>query len=307
MNNGVIITGCSGIIGTALIDFFSKKGRPVTAVIRPGSARRKMILPSENIRLMECPLENIGELPSILTGQYDGFYHLGWADTDRAGRNDPEKQEKNIKYTMDALKAAAQLGCKVFIGAGSQAEYGRFDRPISENFAPRPETAYGKAKLEAGKLSAEASEKLGIKHVWTRIFSAYGPNDQSSTMIMYCIGKLLKKERVSLTACTQTWDFIYCSDAAKAMALAAEKGLNKGVYNIGSGIGRKLREYVMIIKDMTGVAGDIGFGDIKAPEGGLIDLTADIMSLKHDTGFLPEMRFEEGIKKTIEWYKENYL
>jgi nucleoside-diphosphate-sugar epimerase len=266
-----------------------------------------MILRSDNIHIVECSLDKIDLLPTLLQGKFDSFYHLGWTNTDKDGRNDSVKQGLNIDYTLKALKAAKKTGCKLFVGAGSQAEYGRYDIPISEDFEPRPETQYGKAKLEAGKVSAQESSILGIKHVWTRIFSAYGPHDQTHTMIMYCIGKFLKKEKASFTACTQIWDYIYSTDAAKAIISAGQNGRHKEVYNIGSGTGRELKEYVNIIADLTGGVSKIGFGDIKTPDKGLMNLTANISKISGETGFCPSVNFEDGIKETIKWYKENYL
>jgi nucleoside-diphosphate-sugar epimerase len=242
----------------------------------------------------------------MVSGKFDSFYHLGWTNTDREGRRDQAKQDLNIQYSLDSLKTAKKIGCDVFLGAGSQAEYGRYDVPISEEFEPMPETAYGRSKLLAGKVTSEFASKIGIKHVWTRIFSAYGPHDAASTMIMYCIDRLLKNEKVGLTACTQTWDYLYCMDAARAIVSVAEKGKNNRVYNIGSGIGRELKEYVKIITDLMEVRQEIEFGVIKAPEGGLMNLTADISRISRDTGFNPLVGFEEGIKETIKWHKENY-
>jgi nucleoside-diphosphate-sugar epimerase len=67
-----------------------------------------------------------------------------------------------------------------------------------------------------------------------------------------------------------------------------------------------LKEYVKIITDLMEVRQEIEFGVIKAPEGGLMNLTADISRISRDTGFNPLVGFEEGIKETIKWHKENY-
>jgi nucleoside-diphosphate-sugar epimerase len=302
----VIVTGATGMLGVALIKECEKNNISVAAISRPGSKKTGRLHESGNVKIIECGLDEIDRLGKILKPGYDAFFHLGWADTDKAGRNDAQKQEKNIEYTLKAAGAAATLGCGIFIGAGSQAEYGRYDIPIKEDFETRPDTAYGRAKLEAGKKSAELCAKLKIRHVWTRIFSVYGPNDSASTLVMYCIGKMLKNERVSLTQCTQVWDFLFCADAAKALMLAAEKGKDKAVYNIGGGSGQQLKKYVNMIADITGGKQEPGFGDIKTPENGLQNLEADISGIRGDTGFMPAVGFDAGIRETIKWYKENY-
>lgn len=301
---GIILTGATGMLGTAVINECIKNNVRVAAVVRPGSARINGIPHDKHVNVIACGLDSIGELPGLLEDKYDAFFHFGWADTDKNGRNDKVRQERNIEYTLKAAQAAAKSGCSVFLGAGSQAEYGWYKEPIEETFETRPETAYGEAKLQACKSSAQLCTKLGIKQVWARIFSVYGPGDSLSTMIMYCIDRLLKKERVSLTACTQTWDYLYCVDAAKALMLAAQSGAG-GVYNVGSGTGQPLKEYVKIIADLAGVAPDLGFGDIKTPERGLQDLIADISKLKAVSGFSPSFSFEQGIEETIKWFREH--
>ena len=301
----IILTGATGMIGVAILNECAVRGIEAAAVIRPDSDRRKRIPDSKFIKVVECRLEEIEKLPSISGDGFDAFYHLAWADTDKNGRNDAIKQNRNIEYTLQAVKAAQKIGCGIFVGAGSQAEYGRVSKPISEDFPPAPETAYGAPKLSAGKLSAELCNQFGIKHVWTRIFSVYGPNDSTATMIMYCIGKLLKKEKPLLTKCEQMWDYLYCSDAAKALLLAGEKGRDGSVYNIGSGICRPLIEYVKILRDAVDPVLELGIGEIEYGRGQVMHLCADISKIKKDTGFKSAVNFEHGIKETIKWCREN--
>ena len=268
------------MIGAAILNECAIRGIEAVAVIRRGSDRRKRIPDSKFIKVVECGLEEIEKLPSISGDGFDAFYHLAWADTDKNGRDDAIKQNRNVEYTLQAVMAAQKTGCGIFVGAGSQAEYGRVSKPINEDFPPEPETAYGAAKLSAGKLSAERCKKLGIKHSWTRIFSIYGPNDSMATMIMYCIGKMLKKEKPLLTKCEQMWDYLYCSDAAKALLLAGEKGRDGAVYNIGSGICRPLIEYVKILRDSVDPVLELGIGEIEYGRGQMMHLCADISKIK---------------------------
>ena len=301
----ILLTGATGMIGTAILNECAIRGIEAVAVFRRGSDRRKRIPDSKFIKVVECGLEEIEKLPSISGSGFDAFYHLAWADTDKNGRNDAIKQNRNIEYTLQAVKAAQKTGCGIFVGAGSQAEYGKVSKTISEDFPPEPETAYGTAKLFAGKRSAELCRQFGIKHVWTRIFSVYGPNDSTATMIMYCIGKLLKKEKPLLTKCEQMWDYLHCSDAAKALLIAGEKGKNGSVYNIGSGICRPLTEYVKLLLDATDPGIESGVGEIEYGPGQIMHLCADITKIKNDTGFKPAVNFEQGIKETIKWCREN--
>jgi nucleoside-diphosphate-sugar epimerase len=300
----IILTGATGMLGTAVIAECIKNGISVTAVARPSSYRLGRIPKSGSVTVIECGLDNMHKLPALVTGKHDAFYHLGWLGTSKSERNDPAIQELNVKYTLDAVNVADELGCGLFLGAGSQAEYGRYDVPIKEDFETKPDTAYGRAKLSACKSSAELCGRLKIKHVWTRIFSVYGPNDSPSTMVMYFIGRLLDNQRASLSKCTQIWDYMYCSDAARALLLAGEKGGGGRIYNVGNGIGRPLIEYVNILRDAIDPAAVLGIGELKQV-GKLMNLCADITKIKKDTSFKPMVPFERGIEETIKWYREN--
>lgn len=90
---------------------------------------------------------------SRLPVQADAFFHLAWAHTIGAGRNDMPAQIENIRYTIDAVRTAAAMGCRVFVGTGSQAEYGRVDGVLRADTPTNPENGYGMAKLCAGQMS----------------------------------------------------------------------------------------------------------------------------------------------------------
>ena len=180
-------------------------------------------------------------------------------------------QNLNVKYALDAVEAAAKLGCDTFVGAGSQAEYGRFEGALNGSVPAFPENGYGIAKLCAGQMTRILCHQKGMRHIWTRILSIYGPYDGDKTMVMSTIGKLLKGESPSCTKGEQMWDFLYSKDAALAMRLLGEKGVDGKVYCIGGGQARPLKEYIEIMgQAMEGVAwmekeNGKKFGDLKNP------------------------------------------
>lgn len=298
-----VITGSTGMLGTALIKNLTERGYKVYAVSRPNSPRFKNIPISDSVTSIECDLKNIRELDNLVREKCDVFFHFGWSGTFGEARNDLNGQVDNIKHTIDAVWAAHDLGCKVFLGAGSQAEFGRKTGKISPDTPANPENGYGMAKLCAGQMSRLLCENLGMKHIWCRIFSVYGPNDGENTMVSSLIKKLLRGERPSCTQGEQIWDYLYCDDAAEAFRLAAEKGKDGTVYCVGSGEARLLREYITAMRDIISPETEIGFGDIPYGEKQVMYLSADTASLMRDTGFSPKVSFEEGIKKTADAMK----
>ena len=301
----VIITGATGVIGIALIHTLLKQRVHITAVCRSGSDRKKNIPECKEIDIIDCNLNALSELVTVLKNRsFDVFYHLGWEGTAGKSRNNMQVQLRNIQYTLDAVEAAYALGCHTFIGAGSQAEYGRTEEMLNAQVPAFPENAYGIAKLCAGQMSRILCEQKGIKHVWARILSVYGPYDNEKSMIMSTIYALLRGNRATLTKGEQQWDYLFSMDAGRALYLLGEKGVNGKVYCIGSGKTKQLTEYLKILSMQISDKAELGFGDIPYGDKQVMYLCADISELQQDTGFIPEYDFADGIKETIKWCKK---
>lgn len=312
--NCVIITGPTGAIGMALIEYLSEKYIHVITVLRGDSKRKDQIVESDNVVKVECALSEMKELPQRVRSAVrlkgwdesqpiDVFYHFAWDGTFGDCRNDMYLQNRNVKHALEAVDAAAELGCAVFIGAGSQAEYGRFEGKLNAQVPTFPENGYGMAKLCAGQMTRIRCEQKGLKHIWTRILSVYGPYDGSKTMVMSNIGKMLKGQRASCTKAEQMWDYLYSKDAAKMMYLLGCNGVDGKIYCLGSGVAMPLKEYIEIIRKATNPDAEIGFGDIEYSPKQVMYLCADIKELIEDTGYIPDYTFERGIKQTVEWYR----
>lgn len=297
-----VITGATGAVGMALIAELESRGIETLVLCRAASERSKNIKENKLIRKLDCPLDKMAEL-DLGAEKYDMFFHLAWDGTTGASRNDMYLQNLNVKYTLDAVALASRLGCGVFMGAGSQAECGIVEGKLSSHTPAFPDNGYGMAKLCAGQMSRVACQALGMRHVWVRILSVYGPYDSPRSLVAYAISKLSAGERASFTAGEQLWDYVYSGDAAKAMTELALKGKDGGIYCIGSGKTRRLSDFIKIIRDEIDPDAELGLGDVPYGANQVMYLCADISELQRDTGFTPSIEFEEGIKKTVEWYK----
>lgn len=301
----VIITGATGEIGLALVSELLSQGKQVTVIVRPDSKRVARLPSNTSLQIVACELDGLSELigRSGLSEHFDVFYHLGW-DYSR-DHNNVDKQILNVGYTLKAIDVAVQLGCSCFVGAGSQAEYGRRDGVIDEDTPCFPETAYGIAKLCAEQMGRLVCEQKGIRFVWPRIFSVYGPGDAESTMVISVIRQLLAGKIPALTKGEQMWDFLYTSDCAKALWLLGEKETCEGVYCIGSGMTKPLRNYIEELRDNIDPKLSLGFGEIPYSERQVMNLSVSIDKLVKDTGFQPEVKFAAGIRQTIQWCREH--
>lgn len=295
--NKIIVTGVTGCVGSAIVRRALAKGMEVTCIVHQGSKRLSNLPKDEHISIVECNLSDYASLQ--LEGEYDAFIHMSWEKTFGASRDDAEVQTRNIQYTLDACRLAKRCGCMLFVGAGSQAEYGVQSVDLSPDLPVNPESGYGIAKFAAGKLSAMFCKNVGIRHNWVRILSVYGPNDGENTLISYVIRELKGGRSPELTKCEQIWDYLYADDAADAILAIVENGKDGKVYPLGSGKGRKLSEYIEDIRNIINPSALIKFGAKDYYPHQPMHLVAEIRELKTDTGWSPKFSFVEGISRIL--------
>ncbi len=298
-----VITGATGAVGMALLSELVKNGVDILVLSRPGSARNDRLKLGDSVKVAECDLSNLKSYKPAEGDKYDWFFHFGWIGTTGQARNDMHLQNKNIEYTLDAVELAERLGCKVFVGAGSQAEYGRVEGKLSDKTPTNPEMGYGIAKLCAGRMSRIMCATRGIKHVWVRILSVYGPYDNEVSMVISTLRKMINGETPEFTAGEQIWDYMYSEDAAKAIVALAERGKDGDVYCLGSGQPAMLKEYIMKMRDAANPACELGLGKRPYAENQVMYLCADTEKLTADTGFAPSVSFEDGIARTVAWVR----
>lgn len=304
----VVITGATSMIGRSILDecIDSASVEKIYAVIRKETGRIDRIPKSPKISLIECDIDQYVALPSLINDSCDVFYHIAWASTGEKRNQDPYGQIKNIQFTIDALYAAKKMNCRLFVGAGSQAEYGVTNvSSISPSSSINPTQIYGIAKYSAGKMALETAKTIGICCVWVRVFSVYGIYDKETTMISSVLTKMMKNEHVSMTKGNQLWDYLFSSDAGAAFFKIGNSDIRDNrIYCLGSGKAKKIIEYVNIIKKITNSTSEIGIGELDY-KNNVINLCADISDLTKDTGWVPKVSFEEGIRIVYEYFKSN--
>lgn len=299
-----IITGATGAVGTALVKELITNNVETLVLCREGSRRNHQIPDHPLVTRKHCSLDQLASIENDTGKDYDVFYHFAWMGTIGDARNDMYLQNQNVRYALDAVGAAKRFGCKKFIGAGSQAEYGRVEGVLKPGTPAFPEMGYGIAKLCAGQMTRELAHQCGMEHNWVRILSVYGPNDGAQSMVMSTIHKLQNGEVPQFTKGEQMWDYLYSGDAARAFRLVGEKGINGKTYVLGNGKARPLADYIKIIRDEVNPKAKLELGAIPYAPKQVMYLQADVEELRRDTGFKPEMRFDEGIKKILEGMRE---
>jgi nucleoside-diphosphate-sugar epimerase len=293
----IVITGATGVVGTALAKYARDKGDEIVAICRPDSKRLSALAKIQAVRIVECDLENAKNVENEI-GRADYFFHLGWRGS-VDGRQDVLLQNSNVAMTLDMVNFAASLSCTAFVYMGSQAEYGRIDEVITPQSPVNPDTCYGIAKYAAGCFSRELCGQLGIKHIWARLFSVFGENDWGGSFVNYLIEKLSKNEKPHLTKCDQLWNYIYSKDLAHILYSLTLSGRISEIYCIGSKQSRTLREYAEDIKCVVNYQMELGYGDIPYKDNQIMKMIPDVSKLITDIGVFEETPFKEAILEIV--------
>ena len=294
-----VITGATSFLGLELVGYLLSAGQSVIAVCRPDSKGLASI--PEGAKIVLSEMHNYGNLHNLIV-EADIFINLAWGGTGHDGRNLSDIQQDNVSFAITAMLSATKMGCRLFVEAGSQAEYGSTIEPQSEDSVCNPFSEYGKAKLMVKEELFKISEQLGIKYIHLRIFSIFGENDHPWTLVMSAIDKMLKNEQVDLSPCTQNWNFVYVKDAVKIITKLCDyaistKGFTHEVYNIASRDSRILKDFVEEMKAITKSKSVLNYGSITPSN--LVSLQPVISKMESATGIYEYTQFADVINKII--------
>lgn len=302
----VLITGADGFIGRHLVDGLLKKGDIyVIAIVSP---RHNTIFNNiKNSRLFVTSIDlnqvlyRVSEFPDDI----DVIYQLAWSGVKPELRNNLEVQMSNLNMTINCMKLAIQKRVKKMVFPGSTNEYIYYGKPLNKDAVPSPCNAYGAAKIALRYLCYDYSTRNDIDFIYTIIAGIYAADRKDNNVIHYTIEKLLNNEKPSLSKCEQLWDYVYIDDVIDALIKVGEKGKGGGVYGIGHGDNWPLKNYINIIHDIINPSLEIGYGEVPYVSDKLPSSCIDLTDIMNDTGFVPKVKFDDGIKLVIERIKED--
>lgn len=298
-----LVTGASGFIGSHVVERLVHAGTRVAILRRPGSDLRRLGSLAAHVEQIVGDLSDPGSLRSpVAAFRPEVFLHLAWHGVGNRMRDDRSQVEGNLQATLATVDLAAQAGASAWVGAGSQAEYGPHEGVLDEEASTRPTTLYGATKLAAGHLAARVAALHGLRFAWLRVFSTFGPGDNTGWLIPDLVRALARGERPPLTAGEQQWDYLAVGDAAAAFQAVASTPSAQGVFNLGSGEARRLRDTITFIRDCIDPALPLGFGDIPYRPDQVMFLRADIRRLQNATGWTPTLPLDDALRSTVDWY-----
>ena len=296
-----MVTGANGFIGVNLCRVLNENNVKTYVLLRSEKSYRDELRGMRNMKPIYVDLDDVSKLSELMENNSIGtVFHLAWSGVSGSDRGDYDIQIRNINQTLKLIDSVKKIGCKRFIGIGSTAEYDSLNASMLDGKCPNRVGMYGASKVSTHLMSKILCNSLEMEHVWGIIGNTYGVGDRSNNFINYASQLILSDEEAKFTSGEQNYDFVYVTDVAEALYCLGEKGKDKFSYYIGSGNPRKLKDYIISIRDVLNPSKEIKLGAV--PFNGV---SADINSfnierLKNDTGYKPRVCFEEGIKLLFE-------
>lgn len=303
--SNVIVTGANSFVGKALVRELLDQGMDVYAVVGEASDTSGLEDLEGSQRLYRCNMDRYSGLSDILPlVSYDACVHLAWAGSTGQARADWQLQLDNASYACDLVGALAAMEVGCFIGVGTLAELDVMSYTPVDGATPNAVSIYGAAKIAAQLTTKAVCADLGVGHIWCRLVNVYGPGNYTGNFIGMAARRFLEGERASFTEGLQAYDFVYVEDVARALVCVINKGHLGCTYLVGSGDPKPLREYIMMIRDAAAPDAEIFFGEVPFNGNSLDDASYGIAKLVEHTGYVPRMSFDEGISKTLAWFRE---
>ncbi|WP_022766599.1 NAD-dependent epimerase/dehydratase family protein [Butyrivibrio sp. XPD2006] len=299
-----LVTGANGFIGSELLKVLSDEGVEVIAVVRSRHSNIDKIKNLKGVSIVYCDMDDIHNLPQIVVDRdIDTCIHLAWIGSFGEERGYYEMQLRNVRYALQLVDSINQMGIKRFVGAGTLAEKDVLNYHGEDGAKPNPVSFYGIAKVTTHYMTKTECARLGIEHVWCYLSNTYAVGSTTNNFVMMASRTMLEGRRAAFTSGEQTYDFMYVTDTVKAIYYASSRGKAFTSYYLGSNSARPLKEYIRIIRDTIDPSIDLFLGEIPFNGNPLPTEAYDGSKLERDTGFKPEIDFEEGIKKTVDWLK----
>ncbi len=308
-NKNVLVTGAAGFIPSHIVDMAVEEGAHVTAIDNLKDGFLKNLDQSkEEISFKRIDVRDFDKVKEIMQDQDVVFHLAGNANVPYSVKNPHYDFQANTLGSFNVFKACIDSDVKKVLYASTAAVYGNpINPPIDESHPLHPISPYGATKLSAERLGFAYHESFGLPFTAFRIFNTYGPRVRRYVMfdLLTKLNKNPKKLEVLGTG-EQIRDYSYISDTVKAFMLAAKSKLSIGeVFNISGGKATSIKELVSLIIELQNLKTEIYYtgqswkGDIKV-------LLADNTKIINKLGFKKEVELKEGLRRMIEWFKNEY-
>ena len=302
-----LITGAGGFIGANLVYRLLSLGHKVHIIVRPGANLWRLQPIMSDIISHEINVSNYNETRNVLEKvKPTNVFHLI-----HYGGNVGQDDINKIRQTIIEGTAIIYNACmgiesiKSIVNTGTSSEYGKKSEPMKENMLLEPNTEYGVAKTWATLYGQYCAREKRLPVITGRLFSVYGPYEHRNRFMTEVALACIRGIKPKLANPKTVRDFIYIDDAVDALITISEVGKIGRIYNVGFGQERSLEEAVLLIVKNTGFKGELSWGDYGSRSFDTDKWQADTSYTERELGWKAKINLEEGIKKTVGWFKKN--
>ena len=315
-DSSILVTGAGGFIGSHLVEGLLKSGANVRAFVRYTSEGR-----TGNLKYIDGEHENLEIVMGDLKDPYacraamkdvDIVFHLASIiSIPYSYKNPREYFDNNVYFILNILQAAQELGTKAVIHTSTSEVYGTAEKiPISESHPLKAQSPYSASKIAADKIAESFYRAFDSPVVTIRPFNTYGPRQSVRAVVPTIITQALGQKTILLGDLRPTRDFLYVKDTVRGFIEVAEKveNLFGMTINLGTGVEVTIEKLVQMITKVTESSAKVVFDAtrIRPTKSEVSRLCADVSLAKKHIGWKPEMKLEDGLRETVQWYR-NYL
>lgn len=304
----VLVSGATGFVGANLVHRLVKENFEVHIIIRKDSNKWRIRdlkdLEEHRIDLLDFEIlkKTIKKIkPEII-------FHLAAASIFGGIESDEDQLIKaNLFGAINLIRAARSVNYQCFINTGSGAEYGPGNEIRKETDLCQPVSIYGIAKLAATLYAGLEAKRYNKPILTFRLFSPYGPYDNQKRLISNNIIKALQNQNLELANPDAVRDYIYIDDVIDLYLKTIDRAndLKGEVFNVGSGSQSTSREVIDKIIKITDSRNGVLWNKISSSPWDAKVWQADISKTKSAFDWQPKHNINEGLKKTIAWFKIN--
>ena len=311
----VLVTGAAGFIGSHLTEALVRSGASVRAFVRYNSRNEYGWLEVADQALMSEVEIFTGDLanPEAACGATlgcDVVLHLGaLIPIPYSYRHPREFVTANIEGTVNILEGCRQAGVSRVVHTSSSEVYGTaLTVPIDEQHPLQAQSPYAATKVAADKLALSYQQSFETPVVVVRPFNTFGPRQTARAVIPTIITQALTRDVVELGATTPTRDFLYVDDTVGGMMACAEQaGIEGEVFNIGTGAEISVGDTATLILNLLGREVPVVDASerMRPPNSEVERLVADCSKAERRLNWRAQVRFEEGLRRTIEFMRDH--
>ena len=305
-----LVTGAAGFIGRSIAAALLKRGEAVRGLDNLITGKRSNLVGLENMEFIEGDLTDPEQCADACKGIEIVFHEAALASVPRSVSDPAATNLHCVTATLNLLIAARAAGVRRVVYAGSSSAYGDTPTlPKREDMLPNPISPYAVAKLAGEHYMRTFARVYGIETVVLRYFNVFGPfqdptSHYSGVLAIFCRRMLAGQQPTIYGDGEQSRDFTYIDNVVHANLLAADATAEKvsgQMMNVATGMRITLNETFSILRGLTAYKSEPLYDEPRT--GDIRDSLADITLAGQLLGYRPIVDFQEGLRRTVEWYR----